>query len=108
MSVFIHKYSGGELLGLLLHEGLNLSSVGRIRDEQWKLFSHFNLGKTELTVEGAPELRLEWLCCELVHFWSETNGGESSFGSKVIFIGSKVWSQALGSKNELSDRDLVL
>ena len=92
---WIKDSSSRELLGLLgiesigstVHDGLNLHSVGWIGDENWQFFSHADLGQSELTVEVAPELRLEGLSgelsqCDGVHADSGHNliGGQELFG----------------------------
>lgn len=99
--------SSGELLSLLLHKSLNLGSVGWIRNEKWKLFSHVNLGQIELMVEGGPELALKWLSSQVVDVQLEINCSEGSHGGLVSLVVLEVWSQSLVGQDELSNRKVV-
>lgn len=80
-----------------------MGSVGGVSDEKWKLFSHFNLGQTELMVEGAPELGLEGLSGQLRKVHLEVDGSEDSLGSLETFVVGKFWSKTLAGQNVLVD-----
>jgi hypothetical protein len=94
------------LLGLFssVNDGLNLHSVGRIGDENWKIFSHLDLSQSELTIEVAPELGLVSFSskvsqCDGVH----ANGSHDLIGGQEFFGTGKVLSKASLGQDEWSN-----
>lgn len=100
--------SGRELLGLLLHQGLDSGSAGWVGDELRKLLSHVDLGQSELVVEGSPELGLEWLSSQLAQVQAQVDSLECSLGSLIAVVVGQVWSQSLVGENVLGHRQVLL